>query len=153
MTLIKFTKKDENDIKYHKEEIFKYIHDERILRVLFEQKIFKLRNIQKKAIEKGLFFRKSFLVCAPSGSGKTLIGEICVFQNIFNNYGKSVYLVPFKALATEKYYYFKKYYSRFNVNIELSIGDYDVDDSVLANSYYRGVRSRSTTGIINCAVK
>ncbi|MHA2429417.1 MAG: DEAD/DEAH box helicase [Promethearchaeota archaeon] len=134
MTLIKFTKKDENDIKYHKEEIFKYIHDERILRVLFEQKIFKLRNIQKKAIEKGLFFRKSFLVCAPSGSGKTLIGEICVFQNIFNNYGKSVYLVPFKALATEKYYYFKKYYSRFNVNIELSIGDYDVDDSVLAKA-------------------
>ncbi|MFX0026836.1 MAG: DEAD/DEAH box helicase [Candidatus Hermodarchaeota archaeon] len=133
-TLIKYTKKDEDDIEFHNEEIFKYIHDERILRVLFEQKIFKLRNIQKKAIEEGLFFRKSFLVCAPSGSGKTLIGEICAFQNIFNNYGKSIYLAPFKALATEKYFYFKKYYSRFNINIELSIGDYDVDDSVLAKA-------------------
>ncbi|MFW9946479.1 MAG: DEAD/DEAH box helicase [Candidatus Odinarchaeota archaeon] len=134
MTLAKFTKKDEKDVEQHEEEIFKYIKDKRILRVLFEQKIFQLRDIQKKAIENGLFFRKSFLVCAPSGSGKTLIGEICVFQNIFNNYGKSVYLVPFKALATEKYYYFKKLYERFKIHIELSIGDYDVDDSVLAKA-------------------
>jgi len=134
MTLTKFTEKDEKDGELYDEEIFKYIHDKRILRVLFEQKIFQLRDIQKKAVENGLFFRKSFLVCAPSGSGKTLIGEICAFQNIFNDYGKSVYLVPFKALATEKYYYFKKFYERFKVNIELSIGDYDVDDSVLAKA-------------------
>jgi helicase len=119
----------EDDIK--DKIIFKYILDKRILRVLFEHQIFKLREIQKQAIEQGLFFRKSFLVCAPSGSGKTLIGEICAFNNIFQSFGKSIYLVPFKALATEKYLYFKKAYSRFGVNIEISIGDYDVDDSKL----------------------
>jgi len=99
--------------------------------VLFEQKIFKLRDIQKEAIKKGVFFRKSFLVCAPSGSGKTLIGEICAINNVFQNFGKSVYLVPFKALATEKYVHFKKRYDRFGIKVELSIGDYDVDDSKL----------------------
>lgn len=131
IALTKFTESEDADIDYDDLEIFNYISDERILRVLFEQKIFELRDIQKKAIQKGLFFRKSFLICAPSGSGKTLIGEICAFQNVFNHFGKSVYLVPFKALATEKYYYFKKYYERFKVKIELSIGDYDVDDSIL----------------------
>ena len=88
-------------------EIFKYIPDKRILRVMFENRIFGLRDIQKEAIEKGLFFRKSFLVSAPSGSGKTLIGEVCAISNIFQGFGKSVYLVPFKALATEKYFHFK----------------------------------------------
>ncbi|TFG28667.1 MAG: DEAD/DEAH box helicase [Promethearchaeota archaeon] len=81
-----------------------------------------------------MFFRKSFLICTPSGSGKTLIGEICAFSNIFQDFGRSVYLVPFKALATEKYISFKKKYSRFNVNIVLSIGDYEVDDSKLSKA-------------------
>ena len=107
------------------------MQDERILRVLFELKIFKLREIQKEAIQKGLFFCKSFLVCAPSGSGKTLIGEVCAVNNVFQNFGKSIYLVPYKALATEKYVHFKKSYERFGVKTELSIGDYDVDDDKL----------------------
>ena len=71
-------------------EIFKYISDKRILRVLFENKIFELHEIQKQAIKKGLYFRKSFLVCAPSGSGKTLIGEVCAVHNVFQDYGKSI---------------------------------------------------------------
>ncbi|MBY8988028.1 MAG: DEAD/DEAH box helicase [Candidatus Lokiarchaeota archaeon] len=113
------------------DEIFQYITDERILRVLLELKIFKLREIQKEAIKKGVFFQKSFLVCAPSGSGKTLIGEICAVNNVFQKFGKSIYLVPYKALATEKYVHFKKSYERFRVKVELSIGDYDIDDARL----------------------
>ncbi len=99
--------------------------------MLFEQKIFQLRDIQKETIKNGLFFRKSFLVCAPSGSGKTLIGEVCAINNIFQEFGKSIYLVPYKALATEKYFHFKKGYERFGIKVELSIGDYEVDDSKL----------------------
>ena len=104
---------------------------------MFENRIFGLRDIQKEAIEKGLFFRKSFLVTAPSGSGKTLIGEVCAVSNIFQGFGKSTYLVPFKALATEKYFHFKKGYERFekrkgeHIKVVLSIGDYEVDDSEL----------------------
>ncbi|MCP4763205.1 MAG: DEAD/DEAH box helicase, partial [archaeon] len=133
ITLIDFDRKaPKKNLNINKDdEIFKYIIDERILRVLFESRIFKLRDIQKKAIENGLFYRKSFLISAPSGSGKTLIGELCAFNNIFQKYGKTIYLVPFKALATEKYYHFKKSYNRFGIKVELSIGDYDVDDSKL----------------------
>ncbi len=93
-----------------------------------------MREIQKEAIKKGLFFRKSFLICAPSGSGKTLIGELCAVNNIFQKYGKSFYLVPFKALATEKFRYFKKCYERFGIKVELSIGDYEVDESKIAKA-------------------
>ncbi len=78
-----------------------------------------------------MFFRKSFLVCSPSGSGKTLIGEVCAVSNIFQGFGKSTFLVPFKALATEKYFHFKKSYERFGIKVVLSIGDYEVDDSEL----------------------
>ena len=135
MSLINYINSENSQDKEEmEEEIFKYIQDERVLRVLFEQKIFKLRHIQKEAVQKGLFFRKSFLVCAPSGSGKTLIGEVSALNNVFQKFGKSIYLVPYKALATEKYVHFKKAYERFGVKTELSIGDYDVDDSCLAKA-------------------
>ena len=74
------------------------------------------------------------MICAPSGSGKTLIGEVCAIHNVFERFGKSIYLVPFKALATEKFIHFKKSYERFGVIVELSIGDYDIDDSKLADA-------------------
>ncbi|MHA2204032.1 MAG: DEAD/DEAH box helicase [Candidatus Hodarchaeales archaeon] len=133
MSLTDFTEKvkDKEIQSIEETEIYKYIQDKRILRGLLENKIFNLRKIQKEAIRKGLFFRKSFLVCAPSGSGKTLIGELCAVNNVFQKYGKSVYLVPFKALATEKYYHFKKTYARFGVRVEISIGDFDIEDTKL----------------------
>ncbi|MFX0167306.1 MAG: DEAD/DEAH box helicase [Promethearchaeota archaeon] len=131
MSLIDFTEKIAKEETLEETEIYKYLPDRRILRVLFENKIFQLRGIQKEAIRKGLFFQKSFLICAPSGSGKTLIGELCAVHNVFQKFGKSVYLVPFKALATEKYFHFKKGYGKFGVKVEISIGDYDIDDSKL----------------------
>ncbi|MHA1281887.1 MAG: DEAD/DEAH box helicase [Promethearchaeota archaeon] len=127
-------KGDFNLKPYGNKEIFKYINNEKILRALFNNKIFELREIQKDAIKKGLFFRKSFLICAPSGSGKTLIGELGAIHNILQGFGKSIYLVPFKALATEKYFYFKKNYQKYGIKIELSIGDYDIDDSILKDA-------------------
>lgn len=79
MSLTNFTGKITED-SLADAEIKEYIPDKRILRVLFENKIFQLRQIQKEAIQKGLFFRKSFLVCAPSGNGKTLIREVCAVK-------------------------------------------------------------------------
>ena len=123
---------DEESEKY--KEFINLVGHQTIARVLIESNIRELRDIQVHAIKKGLFFRNSFLICAPSGSGKTLIGEICAVSNIFQGFGKSIYLVPFKALATEKYNAFKKSYQRFNIKVVLSIGDFDVDDKKLANA-------------------
>lgn len=102
--------------------------------MLLESNIFELRDIQKEAIKKGLFFGHSFLICAPSGSGKTLIGETCAMNNVFQGLGKSIFLVPFKALASQKYQHFKSAYERFGVMVELSIGDYDVDEEQLIDA-------------------
>lgn len=127
MSITRFTK----ETGKRKSEIHDYVDDERIIRVLFKNNIYFLREIQKESIRKGLFFNKSFLVVAPSGSGKTLIGELCIVNNILKKYGKSVYLVPFKALASEKYSYFKSNYEKYGIKTELSIGDVDVDDKEL----------------------
>ncbi len=127
MTLTKYTRKTEDEDS----EIYKFIDDKRIIRVLFKNNIYSLREIQKEAIKKGLYFNISFLVVAPSGSGKTLIGELCIINNVFKKLGKSIYLVPYKALASEKYYYLKRNYSKFGIKTEISIGDIDVDDEEL----------------------
>ena len=88
-----------------------------------------LRPAQVKAIDSGLLERKNLLVCTPTASGKTLIAEIAMMQAIYNNIGKAVYIVPLKALASEKYNEFRSKYS--NVKVALSIGETDSSDSYL----------------------
>ena len=62
MGITEFTKKsDHADVgSFGDHEILKYVKDERILRALLESGIFKLREIQKEAIIKGLYFKSSF---------------------------------------------------------------------------------------------
>ncbi len=97
---------------------------------LFEKLKFEtFRPAQAKSINSGLLERKNLLVCTPTASGKTLVAEIAMIQNIYNNIGKAVYIVPLKALASEKYEYFKEKYP--DLKVALSIGDTDSSDSYL----------------------
>jgi len=91
----------------------------------------KLRPAQEKALKAGLLDRKNLLVCTPTASGKTLIAEIAMLQEIYNEKGKAVYVVPLKALASEKYNEFKNKYK--DVKVALSIGDTDASDTYLDN--------------------
>lgn len=91
-----------------------------------------LRPCQEKAIKAGLFERKNLLVCTPTASGKTLIAELAGVKSILERKGKTIYIVPLKALANEKFKDFKKRYGSF-LNIALSIGDLDSADPYLAN--------------------
>jgi helicase len=100
--------------------------------VLEGHNIDKLRPCQEKAIKAGLFDYKNLLVCTPTASGKTLIAEIAAMQNITSGRGKAVYIVPLKALASEKFRDFKEKYGELT-KIALSIGDIDSSDSYLAN--------------------
>ena len=88
-----------------------------------------LRPAQQKAVEAGLLERKNLLICTPTASGKTLIAELAMMYGIYNNIGKAVYIVPLKALASEKYEYFKNKYK--DLKVALSIGDTDSSDSYL----------------------
>ena len=89
-----------------------------------------LRPAQEKAIKKGLLDRKNILVCTPTASGKTLIAELAALKSIIEGNGKAIYIVPLKALASEKYKDFKKRYDGI-AKVALSIGDIDSSDSYL----------------------
>ncbi len=91
-----------------------------------------LRPAQVKSISAGLLEGKNLLVCTPTASGKTLIAELAAVSAILNRKGKAVYVVPLKALASEKYNDFKKRYSSF-VKVALSIGDFDSSDQYLSD--------------------
>lgn len=89
-----------------------------------------LRPSQEKAINAGLLEDNNLLICTPTGSGKTLAAEIGALNAIYNKKGKALYIVPLKALATEKYKDFCKKYP--DVKIALSIGDRDSADHEFA---------------------
>lgn len=89
-----------------------------------------LRPAQEKAVNKGLLEGKNLLVCTPTASGKTLIAELAALKSIIDGNGKAIYIVPLKALASEKYKDFKKRYEGV-AKVALSIGDIDSSDPYL----------------------
>jgi helicase len=97
---------------------------------ILSKEIKELRPSQDKAIKKGLFKGNNLLVCTPTASGKTLIAEFAMLKQILEKGGKAVYIVPLKALATEKYKEFKKRYEGL-IKVALSIGDLDSSDTGL----------------------
>ncbi len=99
---------------------------------ILEQEITELRPAQEKSIKKGLLDGKNLLVCTPTASGKTLIAELAALKSIIEGKGKAVYIVPLKALASEKYRDFKRRYDK-TAKVALSIGDTDSSDPYLAD--------------------
>lgn len=104
---------------------------EKIYSVLKERNFDELRPCQFKSIDKGLFKDKNLLVCTPTASGKTLVAELAILNAVFHDLGKVIYVVPLKALASEKYKDFKKRYDKY-MKIAISSGDIDSADSYLA---------------------
>jgi|SRR3989338_3234855 len=102
-----------------------------VLYEILDKEIAQLRPAQEKAIKKGLLEGKNILVCTPTASGKTLIAELASIKSIIEGKGKSVYIVPLKALASEKFKDFKRKYSKI-ARIALSIGDIDSSDPFLS---------------------
>ena len=98
--------------------------------VLQREEIRELRPAQEKAIKKGLLDGKSPLVCTPTASGKTLIAELAGVKSIMEGKGKVIYIVPLKALASEKHKEFRRKYGKL-FKIAISIGDMDSADEYL----------------------
>ncbi len=131
MSLLKFlAKHDEGDLKH----LLTHIKDQQIVDILIRQGVKSLRPIQIKAIQSHLFLGRNFLICTPSGSGKTLIAELTIVNNFLQKLGKAVYLVPYKALAGEKYRHFLRMYKHLKMKIVLSIGDFNDDDIKLKDA-------------------
>ena len=99
---------------------------------ILEKEITNLRPAQEKSIRKGLLQGRNLLVCTPTASGKTLIAELAALKSVIDGKGKAVYIVPLKALASEKHRDFKRRYGKI-IKIALSIGDIDSSDHYLAD--------------------
>ncbi len=84
-----------------------------------------LTPIQTKAVEGGLLEGTSLLVCAPTASGKTLVATMGITNTLGK--GKSLYIVPLKALANEKYNEYASFLENTEYSASMATGDVDSD--------------------------
>lgn len=90
-----------------------------------------LNPMQKHAVESGLLEEGNALVSAPTASGKTLLALLSMARHFSEKReGKIVYVVPLRALASEKYEEFSKAFPDRKIGI--STGDYDSNPSWLS---------------------
>ena len=90
-----------------------------------------LNPVQKQAVDSGLLDGGNMVVSAPTASGKTLIAEIAMMNTLMKG-KKTLYIVPLKALASEKYNEFREKYEKTGAKVTISVGDLDSSDSWIA---------------------
>ncbi len=109
-------------------EIKRYGASPRLITLLSSCGVRELYPPQESAIRAGLLKADdSFVISAPTASGKTLIAEMAALQTIEKG-GKVIYLVPLRALAREKFEDFSGKYKQFGIKVMQSTGDYDSAD-------------------------
>jgi helicase len=100
---------------------------------LYEDRGYKeLYPPQAEALERGLLDGKSMLLAMPTASGKTLLAELAMLKAALQG-RRSLYIVPLRALATEKYDSFKKF-RVLGVSVGISTGDFDKRDERLGKN-------------------
>ena len=82
---------------------------------------FPLSDFQKHAI-KAIVDGHHVLVCAPTGSGKTLPAEFAI-RHFINQGRRVIYTSPIKALSNQKYHEFTKKFAPFGISVGLCTGD------------------------------
>jgi replicative superfamily II helicase len=83
-----------------------------------------LNQLQQDAVnEAGLLEGRNVLVMSPTSSGKTLIGELAALRATQNG-GRSVFLLPTKALVNEQREKFERLYGPAGVRTIRATGDF-----------------------------
>ncbi len=85
---------------------------------------------QKDALD-NVFSGKSVVVSVPTASGKSLIAYMAILR-AFSMGLKSMYIVPLRALAMEKYEDLLKF-EKYGLRTALAIGDFDAPPGYLSN--------------------
>ncbi|MCE8422377.1 MAG: ATP-dependent DNA helicase, partial [Candidatus Methanoperedens sp.] len=93
---------------------------------------------QSDAIDAGLIEGKNVVAAIPTASGKTLLAEFAMLRSILNEQqrGKALYIVPLRALASEKYDRFRgfagiKKNNDREISTGIATGDFDSRDDWL----------------------
>ncbi|MFC7187502.1 ATP-dependent DNA helicase [Halorubrum yunnanense] len=85
---------------------------------------------QAAAVEAGVVDGESLVAAVPTASGKTLIAELAMLSSIERG-GKALYIVPLRALASEKKTEFERWEDH-GVTVGVSTGNYESDGEWLA---------------------
>ncbi|MEM3713231.1 MAG: DEAD/DEAH box helicase, partial [Thermoproteota archaeon] len=92
---------------------------------------------QEQAVKEGLFDGENLLLAVPTASGKTLVAQLAAIYKLKNEGGKTVYLVPLRAIAWEKYVDFSLLKNvegqNGKIRVTLATGDYDSKAEELAD--------------------
>jgi helicase len=91
--------------------------------------ILELYPPQVTCVEKGVFLGNNLLIAIPTASGKTLVAEMAMHHHIARK-GKCLYIVPLKALASEKF----EEFNGKGVKVGISTGDLDRRDEHLSKN-------------------
>jgi len=93
---------------------------------------------QSAAIDAGLLEGKNVVAAIPTASGKTLLAEFVMLKSVLNENkkGKALYIVPLRALASEKYERFRSFEAinksdGRGVSAGIATGDFDSSDEWL----------------------
>jgi len=97
---------------------------------LREEGIESLYPPQAEAVEAGVADGESLVASVPTASGKTLIAQLAMLSAVSRG-GKALYIVPLRALASEKREEFAAF-EQFGVSIGVSTGNYEDDGEWLA---------------------
>jgi helicase len=95
------------------------LHDE--FKKLLLKQMAELMPVQALSVDAGLLERKNQLIISATATGKTLVGELAGIQNILNDKGKMLFLVPLVALANQKHEQFSQRYSSI-ASVSLRVG-------------------------------
>ncbi len=99
------------------------------VKVLKERGVKGLFPPQVMAVRMGLFSDKNMVIAVPTASGKTLIAELAMLREVIKG-GKCLYVVPLRALASEKYETFKEW-EKIGIKVGITTGDYESKDEWL----------------------
>jgi helicase len=99
-----------------------------------EEGIERLYPPQESAVEAGLTTGESVVAAVPTASGKTMIGSMAMLSSIARG-GTALYIVPLRALASEKYEEFSRFEDvpGIDVSVAVSTGNYESDEQWLAD--------------------
>ncbi len=99
--------------------------------VIEETGIRELFPPQAAAVKSGVLNGNNLLMSVPTAAGKTLIAELVMVKALLTRGGRCLYIVPLKALASEKYDDFRKKYAPLGIRVGMATGDYGESDKNL----------------------
>jgi len=86
---------------------------------------------QAEAVDAGVTEGESLVASVPTASGKTLISELAMLSSVERG-GKALYVVPLRALASEKKAEFERW-NEFGIDVGISTGNYESSEEWLAS--------------------